>query len=53
MGYRVETEKETIAYFQTYIEALAYCECFDFVRLEPNGNFSPLRIIDKGGAVCR
>lgn len=44
MKFRVITEKEIVAYFSTYIEALAYCECFSYVRLEPNGAFSPLRI---------
>lgn len=43
--YKVWTETEgIIARFPTYIEALAYCECFDYVRLNPNGTWSPLRI---------
>ena len=44
MKYKVVTATETVAYFPTYLEALAYCECFSYVRMEPNGAFSPLRI---------
>lgn len=43
--YKIITETEgEIATFPTYIEALAYCECFDYVRMNPNGTFSTMRI---------
>lgn len=43
--FRIKTEQEgVIAIFQTYIEALAYCECFDYVRMNPDGSFSPMHI---------
>lgn len=43
--YKIVTETEgIIARFPTLLEAMAYCENFDYVRLNPNGTFSPMRI---------
>lgn len=43
--YKIKTKTEgEIATFPTYIEALAYCECFDYVRMNPDGTFSPMHI---------
>ena len=47
--YKIKTETEgVIAIFNTYIEALAYCECFDYVRMNPDGSFSTMRIEGRG-----
>lgn len=43
--YKVISENEgIIAVFDTVLEALAYCQTFDWVRMNPNGTFSPMRI---------
>lgn len=43
--YKIVTETEgIIARFPTLLEAMAYCENFDYVRLNPNGTFSTMRI---------
>ena len=43
--YKITTETEgVIAVFDTVLEALAYCQAFDWVRMNPNGTFSPMRI---------
>lgn len=47
--YKIITDDEgIIAKFPTLIEAMAYCETFDYVRLNPNGTFSPMRIEGRG-----
>lgn len=42
--YKIYADSEIIACFDTVLEAIAYCECFDYVKLNPNGTFTPLRI---------
>lgn len=46
--YKIVTETEgIIARFPTLLEALAYCDTFNKVRLNPDGTFSPMRIEGK------
>ena len=42
--YKITANGNVIAVFDNVLEAIAYCECFDWVRLEPNGTFSPLEV---------